>query len=79
MSCNLISSHSAIRLRAAGEASYGVISNTCSFCNEPVEIKTGKTDDNGKAIHEECYAARMRLKAITPRPKPRDALSGQFS
>ena len=41
----------------------------CSFCNEPVEIETGKTDDNGNAIHEECYAATLRLKAITPPPK----------
>ena len=26
---------------------------TCSFCNEPVEVETGKTDDNGKAVHED--------------------------
>jgi hypothetical protein len=41
----------------------------CSFCNEPVEFETGKTDDNGKAVHEECHATGMRLKAITPPPK----------
>jgi hypothetical protein len=27
----------------------------CSICNEPVEINTAKTDEYGKAIHEECY------------------------
>jgi hypothetical protein len=38
----------------------------CSMCNQPVEVATATTDEDGKAIHEECYAARMRLKEITP-------------
>jgi hypothetical protein len=39
----------------------------CSICNEPVEIKTAKTDEDGKAVHEDCYVGRMmRLKEITP-------------
>jgi hypothetical protein len=41
----------------------------CAICNEPVETETGKTDENGKSVHEECYAARLRLKEITPPPK----------
>jgi hypothetical protein len=41
----------------------------CSICNEPVELETAKTDEDGKAVHEECYAGRMRLKEITPPPK----------
>ena len=27
----------------------------CSICNEPVDLKTTKTDDHGKAVHEDCY------------------------
>lgn len=41
----------------------------CRICNKPVEFEIAKTDENGKAVHEECYAARVRLKAITPPPK----------
>jgi hypothetical protein len=41
----------------------------CRICNKPVELETAKTDENGKAVHEACYAARVRLKAITPPPK----------
>ena len=39
------------------------------ICNEPVELKTSKTDENGKTVHEDCYVRRMRLKEITPPPK----------
>ena len=38
----------------------------CALCNERVEIETAKTDENGKAVHEECYVRLVRLKAITP-------------
>jgi hypothetical protein len=38
----------------------------CSICNEPVEIETAKTDENGEAVHEDCYVRRMRLTEITP-------------
>ena len=41
----------------------------CSICNEPAELKTSKTDENGRAVHEDCYVRRMRLKEITPPPK----------
>ena len=27
----------------------------CSICNTPVDLETAKTDDNGKAVHAECY------------------------
>jgi hypothetical protein len=27
---------------------------TCSVCNEAVEIETSKTDEDGRAVHEEC-------------------------
>ncbi len=41
----------------------------CAICNEPVELETSKTDENGKAVHEDCYARKIRLKEITPPPK----------
>jgi hypothetical protein len=36
---------------------------TCSLCNEPVEIETAKTDENGLAVHEECYALEIKLES----------------
>jgi hypothetical protein len=41
----------------------------CRICNEPVEVETAKTDENGKAVHEDCYVRVLRLKKITPPPK----------
>jgi hypothetical protein len=38
----------------------------CSICNEPVELETAATDENGKAVHEDCYVIKMRLKEIRP-------------
>jgi hypothetical protein len=32
----------------------------CSLCHETVEIETAKTDEDGKAVHEECYALKTR-------------------
>jgi len=32
---------------------------TCSVCNKPVELRTSKTDENGKAVHEECYVVKV--------------------
>jgi hypothetical protein len=42
----------------------------CNICHEPVELETAKTDEDGRAVHEECYVSRiMRLKEITPPSK----------
>ena len=38
----------------------------CNICNRAVELETAKTDEDGKAVHEECYVRIIRLKAITP-------------
>jgi hypothetical protein len=32
----------------------------CSLCNEPVELETAKTDENGSAVHEECYTLNLQ-------------------
>ena len=34
----------------------------CSICNKHVDLNTSKTDSNGKALHDECYALRQALK-----------------
>jgi len=32
-----------------------ILSITCSICHKPVKLETTTTDEQGKAIHEECY------------------------
>jgi hypothetical protein len=34
----------------------------CSLCNDPVDLRTAKTDEYGKAIHEKCYLLQMQMK-----------------
>jgi uncharacterized protein YlaI len=47
----------------------------CPMCNEAVEIKTAKTDHDGKAIHEECYVrsleAKKKLFLVPPKKQRR--------
>jgi hypothetical protein len=33
----------------------------CSLCNEQVDLRTAKTDEYGKPIHEECYVPQMQM------------------
>ena len=35
----------------------------CPICNEPVSLETSKTDEDGQAIHEECYASKVCTKS----------------
>jgi hypothetical protein len=42
-----------LRQRARG------IQPSCPVCNEAVTLETSKTNEDGKAIHEECYVARV--------------------
>ena len=37
----------------------------CSICGKPVDLETAKTDDDGKAVHEECYVLRLAPKQAT--------------
>jgi hypothetical protein len=39
----------------------------CSICGTTDDLKTAKTDENGKAVHEDCYAAILRLRQVTPK------------
>jgi len=42
----------------------------CFLCGKPVPLSTSKTDENGNAIHEECYVLRMRLRRATRKDDP---------
>lgn len=33
----------------------------CWMCGKRVDVETSKTDEQGKAVHEACYAARLTL------------------
>ncbi|MHB8215089.1 MAG: hypothetical protein ACYDDS_03320 [Candidatus Sulfotelmatobacter sp.] len=34
----------------------------CCICNDPVPLETSKTDEYGRALHEECYVLKLGLK-----------------
>jgi hypothetical protein len=31
----------------------------CSICKKVVDLKTSKTDEDGCAVHEECYVSKL--------------------
>jgi hypothetical protein len=31
----------------------------CSLCLKPVALETAKTDEDGQAVHEDCYSSRI--------------------
>jgi hypothetical protein len=40
----------------------------CSICTLPVSLEAAKADEFGRAIHEECYALKMRMKVARTKP-----------
>lgn len=40
----------------------------CQICGESVAIGTAKTDGDGKAVHEECYAAKIKSERASAGP-----------
>jgi hypothetical protein len=44
----------------------------CSFCQQPVAVETSKTDENGRAIHEDCYIQHLLASLHAP-PSPQHA------
>lgn len=34
----------------------------CPICNRSVPLENAKTDDYGRAVHEECYLLSVKLK-----------------
>jgi hypothetical protein len=45
---------------------------TCSICQRPVEVESSKTDENGKAIHEDCYVSKLSQTRLGKRPPKAD-------
>jgi len=37
----------------------------CGLCDEIVKLETNKTDETGRAVHEECYVLKLRLHRAT--------------
>jgi hypothetical protein len=31
----------------------------CSLCLQPVALESATTDEDGQAVHEDCYSARV--------------------
>jgi hypothetical protein len=48
----------------------------CVICNKPVDLRTAKTNERGKVVHERCYAHKQVLiratQATNQRPAPWD-------
>jgi GAF domain-containing protein len=42
----------------------------CSVCNEPVKLETAKTNEDGHAVHADCYLAKISG-MIAPKPIPK--------
>jgi hypothetical protein len=40
----------------------GTIQFICYICNKPVRLEQSKTDESGRAIHEECYVLATLLR-----------------
>jgi hypothetical protein len=38
-------------------------STYCWICGRELSLEDCKTDEHGRAIHEECYVARMKLES----------------
>jgi len=38
----------------------------CPVCSLPVTLEDSKTDENGKAVHEECYVLKIKASAKKP-------------
>jgi hypothetical protein len=34
-------------------------STVCRLCTVPMPLETSKTDEHGKAVHEQCYVRKM--------------------
>ena len=44
----------------------------CVICGKPVALETAKTDDDGHAVHAQCYAQKMASDA-DPKTYPQAA------
>jgi len=45
---------------------------TCWICGRGVSLEISKTDEHGKAVHEECYVVRVALEKASAQPLSRN-------
>jgi|tagenome__1003787_1003787.scaffolds.fasta_scaffold20743136_1 hypothetical protein len=36
----------------------------CRICSGPIPLETSKTDERGKAVHEDCYVRKMKFRSL---------------
>lgn len=46
----------------------------CSICNKPVTLETAKTNELGRAVHEECYVLKVCAKRTHQKARVRGHL-----
>lgn len=46
----------------------------CSICNKPVDLENAKIDDEGRAVHSDCYVLSVIAKD-SPGPSPQQPSS----
>jgi hypothetical protein len=39
----------------------------CSICFQPISLRSCKTDERGRPVHEDCYAAKARYEGPSSR------------
>jgi hypothetical protein len=44
----------------------------CHICHYPVELEIAKTNEDGEAVHEECYVFETLAKKSSRQPVPPD-------
>jgi len=47
-------------------------STPCAICSAPVELEMAKTDEEGRAVHEECYTQKLENKLALGDPPEKD-------
>ena len=50
----------------------------CPLCNEPVVLETCKADEQGRAVHEHCYAMKVTIHRVPQPPSNPSSESGSI-
>jgi|SRR5579872_101953 len=57
-----VTSGANFRNKALKETEALAYKSRCPICGKPVQLETAITDEYGKAIHDDCYLLKLRLK-----------------
>jgi hypothetical protein len=41
------------------------VSPTCPICHKPIEIESSKADEDGHAVHKDCYFLKVKTRNNT--------------